>query len=88
MSSDVGPRLSVSPGEYTFWVRLPTLKLAPGRFYLEFGLRSDRGMEDHVIEAVFFEVLPNGESSGARVHQRKGSIVPDFEFGVTNRQAS
>jgi lipopolysaccharide transport system ATP-binding protein len=87
MSSDVGPRLSVSPGEYTFVIALPTLKLTPGRYYLEFGLRSDRGMEDHVTEAVFFEVLPNSESSEALTHHRRGSVIPDFDFVVDNLHA-
>jgi lipopolysaccharide transport system ATP-binding protein len=82
MSSDVGPRLPASPGEYTFAIGLPTLKLTPGRYYLEFVLRSDHGTEDHVTEAVFFEVLPNGESSEALTHHRRGSVIPDFDFSI------
>ena len=85
MSSDVGPRLSMSPGEYTFVIGLPTLKLTPGRYYLEFGLRSDRGMEDHVTEAVFFEVLPTSESSEALTHHRRGSVIPDLDFIVDDQ---
>jgi lipopolysaccharide transport system ATP-binding protein len=84
MSSDVVPRLSVSPGEYTFVIGLPNLRLTPGRYYLEFALRSDRGLEDYVTEAVFFEVLPNSESSEALTHHRRGSVIPDLEFIVDN----
>jgi lipopolysaccharide transport system ATP-binding protein len=87
MSSDSGPKPSVSPGEYTFHVGLPTLKLTPGRYYLEFSLRSDRGLEDQVTEAVFFEVISNNESSVALTHHRRGSVIPDFEFVIDKRHA-
>jgi hypothetical protein len=64
---------------------LPTLKLTPGRYYLEFSLRSDRGVEDHVTEAVFFEVLPTSQSSETLAHQRRGSVIPDFDFALQKR---
>jgi lipopolysaccharide transport system ATP-binding protein len=86
LSSDSEPRLSVTPGRYTLAAGLPTLKLTPGRYHLGFGLCSDRGMEDHVSEAVFFEVLPNGASSEALAQARRGSVIPDFEFRVAQQQ--
>jgi hypothetical protein len=82
LSSDVAPRMTVEPGEYTIVVGLPTLKLTPGRYQLDFGLRSDRGTEDHVIDAAFFEILHNNESSETLMHLRRGSVIPDFEFSM------
>jgi lipopolysaccharide transport system ATP-binding protein len=88
LSSDVGPRLTLDPGEYAFSVGLPTLKLKPGRYKLGFGLRSDRGMVDLIPEAVSFEVLPNRESSEALMHHRSGAVIPDFNFSISPLRAS
>jgi lipopolysaccharide transport system ATP-binding protein len=83
VSSDSGPKLTLEPGQYTIRFSFPTLRLITGRYGFDLGIRSDRGMEDHLVEAGFFEVLPNTESSDALVHQRRGAIVPDFHVEVS-----
>jgi hypothetical protein len=88
LSSDAAPKPNLDTGEYTIDVTLTTLKLTPGRYQLDFGLRSDRGDEDHVIEAVFFEILHNNESSQALMHSRRGAVVPDCEFAINQVQTS
>src|SRR4051812_7760727 len=85
MSSDSGLRPTIEPGNYIFEVGLPRLRLTPGQYHLEFILRSERGIEDQVMEAVSFEVMPNTESAEARTQLRRGSVIPELKFNVVPR---
>ncbi len=66
---------------------MPTLKLSTGSYYLDLGLRSDRGMEDHIVQAIHFEVLPNAESAEALIHLRRGHVIPEISFSMRKLQA-
>ncbi len=48
LSTDAVTSPTVEPGRYEYRVRLPSLKLAPGNYSFGFGVRSGRGIEDHV----------------------------------------
>ena len=80
LSSDSIEQPFLRPGRYTFRVSLGSLKLAPGCYILGLGLRSDRGMEDYIQEAAYLDVSPTPESSSARLHWRRGVVVPDSRF--------
>jgi len=86
MSRDVVAPSTVEPGEYLFEIALPTLKLSTGSYYLDLGVRSDRGMEDHIVQAIHFEVLPNGESAEAMIHHRRGHVIPEISFSMRRLQ--
>ena len=78
---------ALEPGEYVFEIALPTLKLSTGSYYLDLGLRSDRGVEDHIVQAIHFEVLPNAESVEALIHHRRGHVIPEISFSMRKLQA-
>ena len=86
MSRDVMAPAALEPGEYVFELALPTLKLSTGSYYLDLGVRSDRGMEDHIVQAIHFEVLPNGESAEAMIHHRRGHVIPEISFSMRRLQ--
>lgn len=86
VSRDVMPPAVLEPGEYSFEIALPTLKLSTGSYYLDLGIRSDRGMEDHIVQAIHFEVLPNAESAEALIHHRRGHVIPEISFSIKEWQ--
>ena len=87
LSIDAIEASTVDPGTYTFEVAFPTLTLAPGRYYFGLGLRTDRGMEDHLSEALYFEVRPSTESSQRLVHLRRGAVIPEVRCRFTSKSA-
>ena len=86
LSRDVMAPSALEPGEYVFELALPTLKLSTGSYYLDLGVRSDRGMEDHIVQAIHFEVLPNAESAEAMIHHRRGHVIPEISFSMRKLQ--
>ena len=82
MSRDVMAPFALEPGEYVFEMAFPTLKLNTGSYNLDLGLRSDRGVEDHILQAIHFEVLPNAESAEALTHHRRGQVIPELSFSI------
>ncbi len=87
MSRDVMAPAALEPGEYVIELALPTLKLNTGTYFLDLGLRSDRGMEDHILQVIHFEVLPNAESAESLIHLRRGQVIPDVSFSMHKKQA-
>jgi lipopolysaccharide transport system ATP-binding protein len=82
MGQDAIPQSAMDPGDYLLEIALPTLKLSIGRYCLDVGLRSDRGMEDHIVQAIHFDVLPNAESADALIHHRRGHVIPELSFRI------
>jgi lipopolysaccharide transport system ATP-binding protein len=78
LSCDSLPLTPTASGQYVARVSFPSMILAPGQYFFGLGLRSERGMEDYLAEAVWFEILPTAESSDQRVHLRKGPLVPNL----------
>jgi len=86
LSRDVVAPSTVEPGEYLCEFAFQTLKLATGSYYLDLGVRSDREMEDHILQAIHFEVLPNAESAEALIHLRRGHVIPELSFSIEELQ--
>lgn len=80
--SSWGPELgSFSPGVHELTVRFPALDLTPGGYQLSLGIRSSRGMEDHVTEALDFQVTTSAESaSRTRLSLVRGVLTPRVDF--------
>ncbi len=87
MSRDVMAPAAMEPGHYVLELSMPSLKLNTGKYILDLGLRSDRGMEDHIFQVVHFEVLPNAESAEALIHLRRGQVIPEITFSMRKQQA-
>jgi lipopolysaccharide transport system ATP-binding protein len=74
--------LPLKHGPNTMRVEYPDLVLLPGHYHLGIGLRSDRGMEDYVLEAIRFEVVSSQDSADADAHTYEGFVVPKVEARV------
>ncbi len=68
--------LKLEPGCNKIRLNFKDFTILPGQYYLRAGLRSDRGLEDYIPEAVQFEVLINKDSSDANTHIFGGIVVP------------
>ena len=71
--------LSLKTGLNTVLINYTDLKLLPGQYYLGIGVRSERGLEDYVPEAVWFEVVISDESAKANANIFGGALVPSIE---------
>lgn len=71
-----GVTLPAKPGLNTIRVNYQDLSLLPGQYWLDIGLRSDRGSEDYVPEAVLFEIVVSKSGADANAHTFGGIIVP------------
>lgn len=67
--------LKLNPGENRLYIEYPELNLLPGIYYIGVGIRSDRGFEDHLADAVTLEVRSNEKSSFARIDTFAGAIL-------------
>jgi lipopolysaccharide transport system ATP-binding protein len=59
---------------------VPHLRLAPGRYSVNFGLKSDRGDEDLVPQALMFDVISNETSAVVRADSIRASTIPETEL--------
>ena len=82
MGSDSQTPEAIENGKYIFKITLPNLTFNQGRYMLDLGLRSDRGMEDYIREALHFEVLPTQEAGRIQAHHRRGAVIPDVTFSI------
>jgi lipopolysaccharide transport system ATP-binding protein len=76
---DVG-YLTVPPGRYAFDVELADFALAPGIYKISLGLRSERGIEDMVSDALELEITTTNESAALNVHSIRAVVVPKARF--------
>lgn len=71
-----GTKLPIYPGENVFRLEYMDLDLLPGQYFLGIGLRTDRGFEDYVSEAVSFEILMSERSAEIGAQNLNGLLVP------------
>ena len=78
--SDV--ELPVQPGTNTFRIEFEHPRLLPGRYYLGVGLACDRGPEDWIPEAVFFEIIASPEAARIDAQSFSGALVASATVSV------
>ena len=78
-------QLLVRPGINTFRIRFEQLRLLPGHYSLGFALRSDRGAEDWVPDAVLFEVTTSPEAAAIDAQGFGGALVASATISVLDR---
>jgi lipopolysaccharide transport system ATP-binding protein len=71
---------SFEPGRYKVRVSIPYLRLAPGNYSLNIGIKSESGEEDFVAEAAVFEVTPNEKSASAFADTIRAASIPESRF--------
>jgi ABC-type polysaccharide/polyol phosphate transport system ATPase subunit len=72
--------LSVEEGPNSFRLRLDRLKFLPGQYSIGIALRTPRGAEDYVEEAVRFEIVQNEEAGRVNAHMFGGVLIPDISI--------
>jgi lipopolysaccharide transport system ATP-binding protein len=68
-------RLVVSPGTHTLRIEFPDLRLLPGHYFLGINLRSSRGLEDAIREAVQFEITTSAEAAEIDAYRLRGGLL-------------
>jgi lipopolysaccharide transport system ATP-binding protein len=56
---------------------VPHLRLAPGRYTLNLGLKSERGDEDFLAHVLIFDVLANAVSASMMADSIRASLIPE-----------
>lgn len=59
---------------------VPHLRLAPGRYSVNFGIKSQRGDEDVVENALMFDVMANETSAKVWADSIRASTIPETEL--------
>jgi lipopolysaccharide transport system ATP-binding protein len=59
---------------------VPHLRLAPGRYAVSFGLKSQRGDEDLVEQVLMFDVIANEASADVWADSIRASTIPETEL--------
>ena len=82
VSSDALPCQSAQPGYYTFGVTYEDLRLAPGRYRLGLGIRSGRGFEDYLPDAIFVDVVASERGAGLPLSTMRGAVIPNVRYSL------
>lgn len=67
-------------GRHVFKATFPGLRLLPGNYYVQLGLRSETGFEDFIPRACEFDVLTSELSSRQMTDTFRGILVPEVEY--------
>jgi lipopolysaccharide transport system ATP-binding protein len=76
-----GARLDA--GRYRIALSTPHLRLAPGNYRLNLGLRSEHGDEDYIDEGPSFEVSTNRAAADLMADTMRGACIPETTSGLT-----
>jgi lipopolysaccharide transport system ATP-binding protein len=63
-------------GATNFRVAIEDMTLLPGHYFLGIELRSSRGVEDHLSEAVSFEIVTTAEAATFDAQLLGGAVIP------------
>lgn len=83
-STYAGTTLPLKTGSNKIRLDYREFKLLPGQYYLGIGIRSERGFEDYIPEAIRFEILVSKVSSDANTNTFGGLMVPNVNASVVN----
>lgn len=75
-------RLSAQAGLNVFCVEYDQMLLLPGQYSLGFWIRSSKGLEDHVSEAMEFEVATNVDAAKIDSGGFAGVLVPTAKVSI------
>jgi hypothetical protein len=60
------------------------MQLLPGQFLINVGIRSERGFEDHVPNAVTLEVHPSDKSAQLNAREFRGALIANIRISKLN----
>ncbi|QYM80501.1 ABC transporter ATP-binding protein [Horticoccus luteus] len=73
----------LEPGDYLMAVVYPELQVVPGPYCFGIGLRSERGSEDYVREALDIEVIDSPQSARENFSTIQGVLAVDISTTIT-----
>ncbi len=82
LSSWQGDFGTMIPGKYALTIDCGALELVPGHYRLGIGLKSDRGMEDYLPEALEFEVVPSPAAQRPNLATVQGVIARTARYSL------
>ena len=82
LSSHTTGLVPLFPGRHRFYIRYYDLRLLPGCYSFNIGVRSNCGMEDYVTDSTRIEIVPNEGSSTLLADTFRGVMVPRTEMKV------
>jgi lipopolysaccharide transport system ATP-binding protein len=88
LSSHTTPWEEVAPGEYKVRVAYKNTALVPGRYRFGVGIRSDRGLEDYLSEAFFFDVVTSERAAQYRVNELRGTMISTVDYQLRPTSAA
>jgi lipopolysaccharide transport system ATP-binding protein len=74
--------LAIQSGVSTFRIEFKQLRLLPGQYSLGIALRSDRGVEDWIPEAVLFEITTSPEAAKINAQTFGGILAASAIFST------
>jgi len=80
LSSHAFTLKNTEPGTHVFKAVYAGLRLVPGSYCVQLGLRSEAGFEDFIPKACEFEVLTSELSSKHMTDTFRGVLVPDVSY--------
>ncbi|MGA7161616.1 MAG: polysaccharide ABC transporter ATP-binding protein [Bacteroidota bacterium] len=88
LSPNYLPKKPMEPGEYYFKLTYKHLFLTPGIYRFGFGLKTERGLEDYLPEALDLEIVVSEKSAGMDTHKVQGTLIPQVGLNVSKSRAS
>jgi len=70
------------PGEYLVTINYPAVALVPSVYHLSFGLRSERGLEDHLTEAIDLEITESDHSAKENFSTIHGALAVEISTAI------
>jgi len=83
LSPNYLPKKSMEPGNYYFKLAYENVFLTPGIYRFGFGLKTERGLEDYLPEALDLEIVVSEKSAGMGTHKVQGVLIPQVEMEVS-----
>jgi lipopolysaccharide transport system ATP-binding protein len=74
--------LYFEPGQYMIRVCIPDLRLAPGNYSINIGIKSESGEEDFVADAAVLEVISNEKSAEQFADTIAAACIPQSSFAI------
>jgi lipopolysaccharide transport system ATP-binding protein len=72
------------PGQYKIRVCIRNLRLAPGNYSINIGIKSESGEEDFVADAAAFEVVSNEKSAEQFADTIAAACIPQSRLAIEN----
>jgi lipopolysaccharide transport system ATP-binding protein len=78
------PFRNLQKGIYEIQVSYEDLKLTPGVYLFDLGIKSNRGIEDRIVDAFEIEILPEEAAVAEQTHKCSGVLIPTVKYEISH----